>query len=73
MSASLCSHSAWVEKDVCTTIISQVVTIGVRQTHACAAISNFRNGERVEYWGNIVLHRDMFQKGTLMKTDLLRT
>ena len=37
----------------------------------CAAISNFRNGERVEYWGNIVLHRDMFPTGTLMKTGLL--
>ena len=39
----------------------------------CDAISKFRNGECVEYWGNIVLHRDMSPTGTLMKTDLLRT
>jgi len=38
----------------------------------CAAISKSRNGELVEYWGNIALHRDMSLKGMPMKTDLLR-
>ena len=38
----------------------------------CAASSKSRNGERVEYWGNTALHRDMSLKLTLMKTGLLR-
>ena len=29
----------------------------------CAANSKSRNGERVEYWANTALHRDMSPKG----------
>jgi len=38
----------------------------------CAASSKFRSVKLVRGWGNIALHRDMFPKGTLMNTDLLR-